>query len=385
MEYRTLGKTGEKVSILGFGCMRLPILKGDMSLIDEEKATKMVEKAIGLGVNYFDTAWSYHSKVMGTKGESEPFLGKALKNGLREKVFVATKLPSWLIGSAYDMEKILDEQLERLETGHIDFYLVHALNSAYWEKLKKVGITRFLDKAVLSGKVRHVGFSFHDNLDLFKQIADFYPWEFCQIQFNYLDEYFQAGIEGLNYASKKGMGVVGMEPLRGGKIAKNLPAEVLKLFYESGMDYSPAKWAFRWVYSHNQLGTVLSGMNSLEEVAENCETASSVASEPYSAKEYAVVEQVKSHFNERVVVGCTSCSYCMPCTSGVNIPGVFSYLNDFFMFGTESQRETTRRLYHNFIGDSAGPGQCTECGQCEDKCPQKIEIIQSLKKAADIF
>ena len=324
MEYRTLGKTNEKVSALGFGCMRLPIINGDTTKIDEEKATEMIRHAIDEGVNYIDTAYPYHGTGMGNGGESEPFVGRALKNGYREKVNLATKLPSWLIKTREDMDKYLNEQLKRLQTDRIDFYLVHALNKDAWENLKKLGISEFLDSAIKDGRIRYAGFSFHDKLDVFKEIVDYYDWSFCQIQYNYLDEDFQAGTEGLQYAANKGLGVVIMEPLRGGKIVRNLPEAVMNTFDKAEDKKSPAEWALRWVWNHPEVSVVLSGMSTMDNVTENLKTASVAAPNSLTEKELEILNEVKKVFNDRIKVNCTACEYCMPCPVGVNIPKNFT-------------------------------------------------------------
>ena len=266
MLYRKLGKTNEKVSALGFGCMRLPIIDGDVTKIDEEKAIEMIHHAIDEGVNYIDTAYPYHGTGMASGGESEPFVGRALKDGYREKVNLATKLPSWLIKTREDMDKYLNEQLERLQTDKIDFYLVHALTKGGWENLKKLGIDEFLNSAIKDGRIRYAGFSFHDDLDVFKEIVDYYDWSFCQIQYNYLDENFQAGTEGLKYAADKGLGVVIMEPLRGGKLVRDLPEAVTNAFEKAEIKRSPAEWALRWVWNHPEVSVVLSGMNVMDHI-----------------------------------------------------------------------------------------------------------------------
>ncbi len=385
MLYRTLGKTNENVSILGFGCMRLPILDGDMGKIDEEKAGAMIRHAIDQGVNYIDTAWSYHSSTMGQKGESEPFVGRLLKNGYREKVNIATKLPTWLVNTRKDMDYFLDAQLERLQTDTIDFYLLHALAGPVWEKLLSLGVNEFLDKAIESGRIRHAGFSFHDNLTLFKDIVDSYDWSFCQIQYNLLDENYQAGNEGLLYAAAKGLGVIVMEPLRGGKLARGVPEEVLKIYHAVNPVLTPAQWALRWVWNQPEVGLVLSGMNTMEDVQQNLETASTGEPDSLSQAEKEALNSVKAFYSTKIQVPCTTCAYCMPCPSGVNIPGNFSYFNEYFMFDTPKVRENTVKFYHHFIKPPESPSACTECGQCEEKCPQKISIIEELKRVGEIF
>lgn len=384
MLYRTLGKTNEKVSALGFGCMRLPIIDGDTTKINEEEATKMIRHAIDEGVNYVDTAYPYHGTGMGQGGESEPFVGRALKDGYREKVKLATKLPSWLIKTREDMDKYLNEQLDRLQTDHIDFYLVHALNAASWENLKKLGIDEFLDSAIKDGRIKYAGFSFHDKLEVFKGIVDYYDWSFCQIQYNYLDENFQAGTEGLNYAADKGLGVVIMEPLRGGKIVRNLPEAVMNTFDKAEDKKSPAEWALRWVWNHPEVSVVLSGMSVMDNVTENIKTASVAAPNSLTEKELEILNEVKKVFNDRVKVSCTACEYCMPCPVGVNIPKNFAVYNEYNLFVTSATEKELKEKY-NSVGDKERADKCVECGKCESHCPQAIKIREELKNVTALF
>ncbi|OOM78931.1 aldo/keto reductase [Clostridium sp. BL-8] len=387
MLYRTLGKTNEKVSALGFGCMRLPIIDGDTTKIDEEKAIKMIRHAIDEGVNYVDTAYPYHGTGMGNGGQSEPFVGKALKDGYREKVNLATKLPSWLIKTREDMDKYLNEQLERLQTDKIDFYLVHALNAGVWENLKKLGIDEFLDSAIKDGRIRYAGFSFHDKLDVFKDIVDYYDWSFCQIQYNYLDEEFQAGTEGLQYAADKGLGVVIMEPLRGGKIVRNLPEVVVNTFEKAEIKRSPAEWALRWVWNHPEVSVVLSGMNVMDNVTENLRVAGEALPNSLTEKELEIMDNVKNAFKERIKVNCTACEYCMPCPAGVNIPKNFSCYNEYNIFVTPATEKELKARYSGFGGLAEGEraDKCVECGKCESHCPQAIKIRQELKNVKALF
>ena len=376
--YRKFGKTNEMVSILGFGCMRLPLLPGgDSSKIDEKLATEIIRYAIDEGVNYIDTAYPYHGTGMGSAGQSEPFVGRVLRDGYREKVKIATKLPSWLIKTRADMDKYLNEQLERLETDTIDFYLVHALNSTLWKNVKDAGIAEFLDRAIRDGRIKHAGFSYHDKEENFNEIADAYDWSFCQIQYNYMDEEFQAGRKGLEYAAQKGLGIIIMEPLRGGKLAVNLPEEVQTVFNGAEIKWTPADWALRWIWDHQEVSLLLSGMNSMDQVKENITVAQTARENSFTGTEKQVIEDVRNVFRQRVKVNCTECGYCMPCPSGVNIPGCFSFYNNYHVFGRE---EMYRMLQ---------PGQrasaCIECGQCEINCPQSIEIIEELKNVRAIF
>jgi len=378
MLYRKFGKTNEMVSILGFGCMRLPLLPGsDSTKIDEKLATEIIRYAIDDGVNYIDTAYPYHGIGMGSAGQSEPFVGRVLRDGYREKVKIATKLPSWLIKTRADMDKYLNEQLERLQTDTIDFYLVHALNSTLWKNVKEAGIAEFLDQAIRDGRIKHAGFSYHDKEENFNEIADGYDWSFLQIQYNYMDEEFQAGRKGLEYAAQKGLGIVVMEPLRGGKLAVNLPEDVQTVFNRAAIKSTPAEWALRWVWDHQEVSLLLSGMNSMDQVKENIKIAQTATENTFTCPERQVIEDVKNVFRQRVKVNCTECGYCMPCPSGVNIPGCFSFYNNYHVFGREEM--------YRMLQPEQRASNCIECGQCETNCPQSIEIIEELKNVRAIF
>jgi predicted aldo/keto reductase-like oxidoreductase len=358
--------------------MRLPLLTGgDPTKIDEELSTKLLRYAIDEGVNYIDTAYPYHGTGMGSGGQSEPFVGRALKDGYRAKVKIATKLPSWLIKNRSDMDRYLNEQLERLDTDYIDFYLVHALNNISWKNVREAGIVDFLDQAIQDGRIKHAGFSYHDKPENFNEIVDGYDWSFCQIQYNYLDEEFQAGGNGLRYAAQKGLGLTIMEPLRGGKLAVNLPTEVQNAFKNAAINRTPAEWALRWVWNHPEVSLLLSGMNSMEQIAENIKTAQTASQNAFTEKENEVIEEVQKIFKQRIKVNCTGCAYCMPCPSGVNIPGCFTFYNNFHMFGREE-------MYHT-LQPNQSASNCIECGQCETHCPQSIEIREELKNVRAIF
>ncbi len=376
MLYRTLGKTGQKVSILGFGCMRLPILDGKFDRIDEEKATQMLRYAVDAGVNYVDTAYPYHGTLPPhSGGMSEPFVGRALQNGYRDKVSLATKLPSWLIKSRADMDFYLNEQLNRLQTDHIDFYLLHGLGQGSWNHLKELGVIEFMDTALADGRIRYAGFSFHDEVKPFKEIVDSYDWSFCQIQYNYMDENYQAGREGLEYAAARGMGVVIMEPLRGGSLAAGLLDAVKAVWNRAATKRSPAEWALRFVWNNPAAGVVLSGMSTMEQVVENCRIAGEAYPESLTAGEKALFEEVKTIYRAKIRVNCTNCGYCMPCPSGVAIPGNFDILNNAYMFDDVK----TARMRYNFLKmGKADAANCVQCGACEEACPQKIPIRETL-------
>lgn len=385
MLYRDFGKTGEKVSVLGFGCMRLPVIEDDVTNIDEENAINMIRYAIDRGVNVIDTAYPYHGINMDHGGESEPFVARALKDGYREKVKIATKLPSWAIKTREDMDKFLSEQLKRLETDCIDFYMVHGINRLYWENLKELGFEEFLDQAIANGQIKHAGFSFHHRLDLFKEVVDRYDWSFCLIQYNYMDDDYQAGTEGLKYAYKKGLGIAVMEPLRGGQLAVNIPLEVQDVFDESDVKRSPAEWALRWVLDHPEVSVVLSGMNTMDQLKENLKIADEAQPNILADSELDITKQVKSIFEEKLQINCTSCGYCLPCPSCVNIPENFSKYNDYFLFGSPETKEEYQFHYMALIMENERASACTECSNCEKHCPQSIPIIQELKKVKELY
>ena len=368
MKYRKMPNTGDDLSVLGFGCMRFPL--DSSGAIDRDLSERMIRHGVERGVNYIDTAWPYHN------GESEPFVGEVLSKGLREKVNLATKLPSWLINDHDDMEDFLNKQLERLKTERIDYYLVHALNRKHWDNLRKNDLFSFLEKVKSDGRVGSVGFSFHDEYDVFKDIADGYDWSFCQIQYNFLDTEYQAGRAGLRYAAAKGMGVIVMEPLRGGKLVTTVPDDIMGMWDSMETKRPVVDWALSWVWDHPEVTLLLSGMSSMKHVSENIEYASKSASRPLSTKELRVFDDIRAEYHRRIMVDCTSCGYCMPCPSGVNIPLSFRFLNEFSMF---SDRAKASEEYQRFVKCDNRADRCVECGACLGKCPQKIDIISKLK------
>jgi uncharacterized protein len=369
MLYRKMPKTGDELSILGFGCMRLPE-KGD-GTIDEDRAIRQVRYAIDHGVNYVDTAWPYHM------GQSEPFVGRALLGGDREKVKLATKLPSWLIEEQEDMDKYLDMQLVKLQTDHIDYYLVHALVGDLWDKVETLGIKEFLTRAKADGRIRNAGFSFHGASEDFARIVDAYPWDFCQIQYNFLDEKNQAGKKGLEYAASKGLGVVIMEPLRGGNLTKTVPLAIQEIWDEAPVKRTPAEWALRWIWNHPGVTLVLSGMNEEAHVEENLKVADQALPDSLTGQELALVQRVEKKYRELLKVGCTGCQYCMPCPQGVNIPLCFEEYNNLYL---TSNPDGEKFLYAARLGGAVALGKseyaslCVQCGECADKCPQHLEI-----------
>ncbi len=365
MEYRKFGKLDWKVSALGFGCMRLPIIDGKMGNIDQPKVNEMVHFAINNGVNYFDTAYVYHDQ------KSEAALGQALQGGYREKVRIATKLPIWLVNETADFDRMLNEQLERLQTKTIDFYLLHALNSDSWSKIKKLGLLKRAEAAKADGRIRYIGFSFHDNLDTFKQIVDGYDaWDFCQIQYNYMDIDFQAGTEGLQYAASKGLAVVIMESLRGGKLAADLPA-ARPLWDTAAQKRTPADWAFQWLWNQPEVAVALSGMGTLEQVQENIASANKSGIESLKSEELALIGKVREVIKSLSPIPCTACEYCLPCPNGVNIPRNFEVYNQAAMYNSV---EGSREEYRLWIADAEKAANCIQCDECLSKCPQQIAI-----------
>jgi len=378
MQYRTMPKNGDQLSILGFGCMRLP-KKG--SKIDEPRATAQVRGAIDQGVNYIDTAMPYHG------GQSEPFLGRALANGYRQKIKLATKLPHWDVRQTEDMDRFLNLQLKNLQTDTIDYYLIHQLGLADWERLQKIGVVDFLGRARQAGKIVNIGFSFHSGFDDFTAIITSYDWDFCQIQYNYLDQQHQAGTRGLKFAAQKGLGVIVMEPLRGGNLAKPLPPEIQAIFDEADVKRTPAEWSLRWVWNHPEVICVLSGMNEETHIAENLRIAGEAEADALTDRELGLIDRAEKKFREIIKVGCTGCRYCLPCPAGVNIPECFDAYNA-EIWGNKAEGLFR---YMFMVGRPLGdqePGfasRCIACGECEEKCPQNLPIRKDLKAVAARF
>lgn len=374
MNYR-IDKYGNKISVLGYGCMRFSQSGGK---IDLDKAEKEIMEAYNAGVNYYDTAYVYSG--------NEDALGKILeKNQIRENVNIATKLPPYLIKRADSAEKYFAEQLKRLRTDHIDYYLMHMLTDIKtWNKLKELGIIEWLERKKESGAIRQVGFSYHGNSEKFCELLDGYDWDFCQIQYNYLDEHSQAGRRGLKYAASKNIPVIIMEPLRGGKLVGLLPENAKKLFEEYPVKRSPAEWAFRWLWNQPEVTCVLSGMNSIEMVKENVKTASEAKAGELTEEEEMLLRNVVNAINAKVKVGCTGCGYCMPCPQNVDIPGTFAAYNRRYTDGWKA----AAMEYFMCTGlrkDSASASNCIGCGKCEQHCPQHIEIRKELKNAGKVL
>lgn len=371
MNYRKNPKNDDQLSILGYGCMRFPTIGG---IVDEARAEKQIISAIEQGVNYFDTAYVYHL------GQSESVLGKILAKGYRSRVKIATKMPHFLMHSTADMEKTFNTQLARLQTNYIDYYLIHMLQDInQWDRLKELGIIEWIAGKKAKGQIINIGFSYHGGKSQFIKLVDAYPWDFCQIQYNFVDENNQAGKSGLQHAAAKGIPVIVMEPLRGGKLASHLPKEVQGIWDNASPRRSAAEWALRWIWNHPEVTVVLSGMNREEQITENIRVASNAKAGTLTDADFALFDRVKEIFQQRVKVNCTGCGYCMPCPSGVDIPACFSAYNDKYLKNT---KHSPKFMYIQNTGAiTSNPGYaslCVKCGKCESHCPQSIPIRKQL-------
>ena len=371
MQYRQFGKLDWKASALGFGAMRLPVVDNEQANIDEPEAIRMIRYAIDHGVNYLDTAYPYHG------GNSERVVGRALKDGYREKMKLATKMPVRMVESAKDFDRIFSEQLERLQTDKIDFYLLHGLNSRSWPKARDMGVLHWAEEKMAAGRFDYLGFSFHDELDAFKEIVDAYDWTMCQVQYNYMDIETQAGREGVEYAADKGLAIVVMEPLRGGKLGKQ-PEPVMKVWDSAPQKRSPAEWALLWVLDQPAASVALSGMSTMEQVVENVTVTSRSAPGMLTDEELALYDRVREAYRGLSPIPCTSCGYCLPCPNGVEISRNFEIYNNATMY--DDMR--VGRFYYRGgrIEEEQRADQCTECGECLDACPQEIPIPEWLTK-----
>mgnify|MGYP000498300077 FL=1 len=369
MQYIPFGSLGFDVSRFGIGTMRLPTRS---KKIDEEQAIEMIRYGIDHGVNYIDTAWPYHSQ------QSEPLVGKALADGYRQRVHLATKCPMWLCQKYEDYEKFLDEQLAKLNTDHIDFYLLHALDRDRWKKHKEMGCLRFLDEMVAKGKIKYPAFSFHDDYDTFVDIIDSYDWKMAQIQMNLLDEDNQATVKGMRYAGQKGIPVVIMEPLKGGKLALDDNPAIRSIYDQYPEKRASVAWAFRWLYRFPEATVIISGVSNLDQLKENLAIFDQVDTSPLSEEEQHIYRQVQEYYRKRMRVDCTACRYCVPCPQGVDIPEIFSQYNDSYMYDDFGWPVG---IYKSIMKKETGADACIECGECESQCPQHIEIIDKLKEA----
>jgi len=362
MEYRQFVDLAWKPSALGFGCMRLPTENGNEN-INEDEATEMLAYAIDHGVNYVDTAYPYHG------GNSEPFVGRFLENGYREQVKLATKLPCWKIEERGDFDRYLDEQLERLRTDHIDFYLLHALREATWHDVRDLGVLEWAEDALADGRIDYLGFSFHDEYEVFEEIVDAYDWTFCQIQYNYMDIKTQAGRKGLKYAASKGLAVVIMEPLLGGRLV-DPPERIETIWQEAATERSPADWALQWLWDQPEVAVVLSGMTAMSHVKENVASADVSGVGALTEAEHELIDRVRSAYNELCPIPCTQCNYCMPCPHGVDIPQNLDAYNQGVMY----EKPDAARDSYQFIDEENRASACVDCDECEEKCPQMIPI-----------
>ncbi|MEM2185011.1 MAG: aldo/keto reductase [Candidatus Methanomethylicia archaeon] len=374
MRYRRFGSLDWYVSALGFGAMRLPTLGGDYSSVDEDEAIKMIRYGIEHGINYIDTAYGYHG------GKSEVIVGRAIE-GFRDRVRIATKMPIWLVNSHSDMDRVLNEQLNRLNIDYIDFYLLHGLNRDRWRKVKELNVFEWLKHALAEGKIRYVGFSFHDSFDVFKEIVDSYNWTLCQIQYNYLDVDYQAGVRGLKYAASKGLAVVVMEPLAGGLLA-NPPSEVVEVFRRARVERSIVEWALLWVWNHPEVSVALSGMSSMQQVVENVKYADNAIPNILSNDELILFDEARRILRTIGFINCSKCRYCQPCPNGVLIPEIFEYYNLYFIRGRDP---SVIDEYNSKVPIQGRVENCVKCGVCESLCPQHIEIRLWLDRARRLF
>jgi predicted aldo/keto reductase-like oxidoreductase len=371
VQYRQFGKLDWKVSALGFGAMRLPVINNEQTNVDEPEAIRMIRYAIDHGVNYLDTAYPYHG------GNSERIVSQALKDGYRERMKLATKMPVRMVESADDFDRIFNEQMERLQTDKIDFYLLHGLNGRSWPKARDLGVLNWAERKMAAGYFDYLCFSFHDDLDVFKEIVDAYDWTMCQVQYNYMDIETQAGREGVEYAANKGLAIVVMEPLRGGKLGQQ-PEPVMKVWEEAPQKRSPAEWALLWVLDQPEISVALSGMSTMEQVVENVAVASRSAPGILTEEELALYDRVREVYQGLSPIPCTGCGYCMPCPNGVDIPRNFQVYNDAVMYNDMRMG----RFYYRGgrLEEEQRADQCIECSECVDACPQEIPIPEWLKK-----
>lgn len=369
MERRKWEKLGIETSLLGFGCMRFPTMPDGK--IDEARAEKMLDQAIASGVNYIDTAYPYHN------GESEPFVGKVLSRYDRNSFYLASKLPLWAVNTLEDAKRIFEDQLKRLRTDHIDFYLLHAVNQEKWNAMKELGVVDYCEQLQKEGKIRHYGFSFHDSYEVFEEVIRYRDWDFCQIQYNYMDTQEQAGDKGYALAESLGIPLVIMEPVKGGSLA-NFSEDINERFHKMDSDGSIASWALRWVGSHKNVKVVLSGMSTEEQVEDNLKTFAHFR--PLSGKEESVIAGIVEELTARVQNGCTGCRYCMPCPAGVNIPGNFAVWNKYHMYGTY---EHVKNTWENGLKEEEKAKNCIKCGKCEALCPQKLSIRSDLERVQE--
>lgn len=371
MQYRRFGRLNWDVSCLGFGCMRLPVLDDDYAKIDVAAAVPLLRLAIESGINYFDSAYGYHG------GNSETVLAQALRGGYRDRVRVATKLPSWLVEQRSDFDRFLDEQRTRLETDTVDFYLLHALDKGRWDKLRNLGVLDWAAQAVAEGRIGHLGFSFHDDYAAFQEIVDAYDWTLCQIQYNYMDADSQAGMRGLHYAAAKGLAVVVMGPLLGGSLVE--PPPVIQALWDAApVQRTPADWALQWVWNQTEVSVVLSGMGTMDQLTENLRSADAARAGSLTEDELATIDMVREIYRQKRPIPCTACRYCMPCPNGVDIPNNFRIYNQVVMYDKPALGRDW--WYQRQIAEANRANACLDCDQCEPNCPQHIPISDWLPR-----
>jgi predicted aldo/keto reductase-like oxidoreductase len=376
MQYRRMGSLPWKVSALGFGCMRLPSKKFLIwKKVDQPEAIKIIRYGIDQGINYIDTAFVYHL------GQSEVIVGHALKDGYREKVHLVTKLPMWIVRKPEDVEHYLKIQLKRLQTDHLDIYLFHGLNRNRFDQVKKLGLIKEMERMKAKGLIHAIGFSFHDSFSVFKEIIDYYKWDMAQVQYNYMDTALQATTEGLKYAAAKGIAVVIMEPLRGGKLATPT-ADVQKLMDCCGIKRTPVDWALQFLWNIPEISVVLSGMGSLQMVQENVTSADKSGIKSLTPVESQTLQQIADVFRKQIVIPCTGCDYCQPCHNGVKVPQTFAMIN---RLGQNKDLKQAQKEYKQIMKENGGPDKCDECRQCVDKCPQQIDVPEMLKIIAKVM
>lgn len=373
MLYRAINDIKD-VSLLGVGGMRFPV-KADDSL-DEAEAIKMIRHAIDNGVNYVDTAYTYHG------GESEVVIGKALKDGYRERTFLADKLPIWLVKEESDVRKYFEEQCKRLGVDFIDFYLVHCIETDGWKTTRDCNVLPILEELKAEGRIGHIGFSFHDHYELFEEVVDYYPWEFCQIQLNYVDTEFQAGLKGLRYAASKGIPVVIMEPLKGGRITDAVPPAIQEIWDGAPVKMTPVEWALKWVASFPEILTILSGMSNMNQLQDNIRILSDEDMTRMSDEESAIVEKAAALYRKFIKYPCTECKYCMPCPSGVAIPRLIRFLNDWLAY---EQNPKLKEEYLTWMAKEEHASNCIKCGKCEEACPQHLPVMQIMDEIVEAF
>ena len=374
MQYRTFKKLDREVSLLGMGAMRLP--ETEDGQINEPEAIDIIRSAIDAGINYVDTAFGYHN------GKSEGLVGKALRDGYREKVLLADKMPIWLAKDEEHMKEMFQTQLERLDTDYIDMYLVHSVNKPNWKRIKKLNLMPFLEEMKAAGKIKHIGFSFHDSYEFFEEVLDSYPWEFCQTQLNYMDKDIQAGVKGLKLAAEKGLSVIIMEPLKGGKLTTGIPPTVQELWDNAPVKRTPAEWGFKWLANMPEVTLILSGMSSREQLQQNIATVSAADLNVLSDKERELIDKVSDEYNRLIKYSCTGCEYCLPCPQKLKIPDLIDTLNEWNIYG---QNPATKMEYIEWVPEGRHASDCISCKACEKKCPQGLPVAQIMKETAEIF